>query len=66
MNELNLYRFMVFIIIVAIVKLLLSDDYGNAIVLMVALVPLLQDLRREHREQAAGSRESESTEGEGD
>lgn len=50
MSERSLYRFMVFIIIVAIIKLLLQDDYGNAIVLMVALVPLLQDLRREAQE----------------
>ena len=56
MSERNLYRFMIFVIVMAIIKLLLSDDYGNAIVLLVALVPLVQDLRRE----ANTPKESES------
>lgn len=49
MNARNLYRFMIAIIIVAIIKLLLDDDFGNAIVLMVALVPLIQDLRNDSK-----------------
>ena len=55
MSARNLYRFMVAIIIVAIIKLLIADDYGNAIALMVALVPLIQDLRNETKETEGDS-----------
>lgn len=65
MSERNLYRFMVFIIIVAFIKLLVLEDYGSVIALSIGLVPLLQDLRRDHSDQHTGvtgeqeSRESE-------
>lgn len=49
MSAHNLYRFMIAIIIVAIVKLIMDDDFGNAIALMVALVPLIQDLRNDSK-----------------
>ncbi len=64
MSERNLYRFMVFIIIVAIIKLLIAEDYGSVIALTVGLVPLIQDLRREAQQAQpangqAGDEESE-------
>jgi ABC-type dipeptide/oligopeptide/nickel transport system ATPase component len=54
MSARNLYRFMIAVIIIAIVKLLISDDWGNAIALMAALVPLIQDLRNETKAETEG------------